>query len=906
MLNLYSNKQIPAFESFLIVIYMIFVCKNRVITVIKSGAIDMADEEHFLPLILAGPIVRRVDANLCSIWLATSDAADVTLKLYNGITNVDGAGTPTTAPYATSSKTTLRQFGKNLFIGIVQIEFKPPSGGPSSTGPFLTPGQLYSYDIEIVSGTKTTNLSTAGLLKDVGSGNTILQLALGYETGRLPSFIAPPATVDKVRLAHASCRKSHGIGPDAMAWLDDVINFEYTRENRPQQLFLTGDQIYADDVPACLLPMLNYLGILLLGYEEFVIFENGNQTNIVRGNLENLPTLRRRKLIREAAKMSSTACDNHLITFGEFAAMYLFSWSPSVWRSLYDNTTWRPLPRADDILVAISSTLNPNHKAMLTDWESCNSTTNPWKDIKGDAFQKECERVIAWRNSVPKVARALANISTYMIWDDHEITDDWNLNKRWRNRVLTTSLGKEIIRNGSLAYGLFQGWGNDPQAFTKEESTNKDFIDKASTLLNQDPQTLSTTPDTSETGILSSLNVLCGLIDGNDDKQVVWHYQVPGPRHSIVVMDSRTRRTFVGAGIAPAKLLGDKPEEQIPAKSAPDDGRELLILVSPAPVLGPHILEQFGASIYEMVADTRYGFEHLQKRADNPCKPGGTATGVEEADAEGWGANEPAREELLKLLATHGKVVILSGDVHYACSLVLDFWTYNNPSEPPEPPVPPVPPARIIQLTSSACRNGFSELVEAILRRNALLQRYQPGISPERLAWKNKAPPINIPKGAQISPGRRSRMQRAPALLNAQGWPKGTYITQGKLPDWCWRLTLIRDIRKESELAQDVQRPPLTMELDENDPIAFYGAIAARHQLILKKSFQQLRQMVFTTNIGLVSITKNSTDNSLQVTHKLLSQNNQINNGYPSQPNTVHTVKLTPAGDAPVLKTEDK
>ena len=49
-----------------------------------------------------------------------------------------------------------------------------------------------------------------------------------------------------------------------------------------------------------------------------------------------------------------------------------------------------------------------------------------------------------------------------MIFDDHEVTDDWNLSPLWRDRVMTTSLGVTIVRNALLAYALFQDWGNDP------------------------------------------------------------------------------------------------------------------------------------------------------------------------------------------------------------------------------------------------------------------------------------------------------------------------------------------------------------------------------------------------------------------------------------------------------------
>ena len=37
-----------------------------------------------------------------------------------------------------------------------------------------------------------------------------------------------------------------------------------------------------------------------------------------------------------------------------------------------------------------------------------------------------------FRKNLPKVQRALANVPTYMILDDHDVTDDYFLNPVWR------------------------------------------------------------------------------------------------------------------------------------------------------------------------------------------------------------------------------------------------------------------------------------------------------------------------------------------------------------------------------------------------------------------------------------------------------------------------------------------
>ena len=68
----------------------------------------------------------------------------------------------------------------------------------------------------------------------------------------------PPASVSDLRLIHASCRKAHGpSGADELPTGDSVIADSFNGpDDRPHQMFLTGDQIYADDVSMALLFML--------------------------------------------------------------------------------------------------------------------------------------------------------------------------------------------------------------------------------------------------------------------------------------------------------------------------------------------------------------------------------------------------------------------------------------------------------------------------------------------------------------------------------------------------------------------------------------------------------------------------------------------------------------------------
>lgn len=117
---------------------------------------------------------------------------------------------------------------------------------------------------------------------------------------------------------------------------------------------------------------------------------------------------------------SFTTSDNgHLLTFGELAALYLLNWG-SFYLFL--------LPPLGDI----------NHGNL--------------------------EGLITGNM---KVRRLMANVPSYMIFDDHDVTDDWNGDETWRHRVEHSVTGKRVVANALAAYWAFQGWGNTPEVFAK-------------------------------------------------------------------------------------------------------------------------------------------------------------------------------------------------------------------------------------------------------------------------------------------------------------------------------------------------------------------------------------------------------------------------------------------------------
>ena len=90
------------------------------------------------------------------------------------------------------------------------------------------------------------------------------------------------------------------------------------------------------------------------------------------------------------------------------------------------------------------------------------ATTKHKKALASQRHQRVHRQFLAdlWR-----AQRLLANVPTYMIFDDHDVTDDYFLTPMWRHRVLGSTLGQTILTNAMTAYALFQDWGNDPRRY---------------------------------------------------------------------------------------------------------------------------------------------------------------------------------------------------------------------------------------------------------------------------------------------------------------------------------------------------------------------------------------------------------------------------------------------------------
>jgi hypothetical protein len=197
---------------------------------------------------------------------------------------------------------------------------------------------LLAYDLEIF---EMDDIKSRGKrLADLGlttGKNTIVYDDLldgeDHNAGLLPTFFLRGKDAP-FNIMHGSCRKVHGKGKDCLVAADELVSSSlWDLSKRPSALFLTGDQIYADDVALPLARYLTDLGIKLLGWEERIHGVNRKLSEIKPGE--------RQSVIKEFARFTAGHAGNHLLGFGEFAAMYMLAWNAGNWPSDLEKETIR-------------------------------------------------------------------------------------------------------------------------------------------------------------------------------------------------------------------------------------------------------------------------------------------------------------------------------------------------------------------------------------------------------------------------------------------------------------------------------------------------------------------------------------------------------------------------------------
>ena len=497
----------------------------------------LANRLSTLPRVLTGPMLRKVAPRSVSVWLAMRVGGDVTLTVLDGLNATAASGSRHTIAVGTQ-------------LHLVCVTAVPSAGSPD-----LAEGVVYRYDLAFAFDDQQ-RMDLPG-----ATGTASLPGALAYVPFGLPSFCLPPASLDDLRLLCGSCRIPHGNGRDAFGLGDKLVAQAASNPlARPHQMLLTGDQIYADDVAASLLMVLSDAAHALLGWKEEVPFDDqGGKASVDK----LLPFLRREPL--EAAGFTSEDLDGQLLSLGEYLCMYLMVWSDVLWPA--------DMPTFSDATQAAGAFLGGDPVAQ-----------GHWlgqrvKKGHDQGMTRDARKLELFRQDLSDVRRLLANIPSYMICDDHEVTDDWNMTRDTCKALYGHPLGLRVAQNALVAYSLCQHWGNVPEAFEGSGPGKAllDLLDGTAsaaryeanspalrTLVGvHDEATLATRPD----------NAVF-----HDTDSLLYHYTVEGPGHQIIFTDSRSWRSFptgtVGGGVL---LPTDQLARQIVA--TPPTGERMLIVV---------------------------------------------------------------------------------------------------------------------------------------------------------------------------------------------------------------------------------------------------------------------------------------------------------------------------------------
>jgi hypothetical protein len=528
-----------------------------------------------------------------------------------------------------------------------------------------------------------------------------------------------------------------------------------------------------------------------------------------------------------------------------------------------------------------------------------------------------------------KVRRALANVPTYMIFDDHDVTDDWNLNVEWCRRVLAADskrphpLGRDVIRNALASYAVFQDWGNDFVRYAPG-STGQQVLAQVARQFTPPAGPWPLDDAARELDRLFGLDLLPQPVDATRpharhapvNAPMKWHFTVDGPQFSVAVLDNRTRRGFASIFGPPANVAASMIDDQVPSAPLPA-GREVLLVVAPLQVLAPSVFD-------EIVAPGAYRAFDLGTPAKIGVGRGGEAMPGLNPDAiESWALDPVTFEALLARLAPHRKVVLLSGDVHNSTATQLSYWRKGEAQ-----------PSRILQFVSSGFKNVMPAYLTLIDQSMAFAQELiRVDIGGDRMGWLGGADgAFAFPPGkseSDVPLVLRKRIRQRPAHLPVHGWPEDaarpasapaarTRVRADKRPDFSWTLRPIFDTRPDVEpttrpvLARPVVftgTPPSQAALDAKGEAAFqaYAQVALRHFRQLDR-LSHSRQILFRSNLGVVRFEKR--DERLFAVHQLVTvlpdPLNRSDTPHLLAPEVVmeQRAELTPPPDA--VRPEDK
>ena len=290
---------------------------------------------------------------------------------------------------------------------------------------------------------------------------------------------------------------------------------------------------------------------------------------------------------------------------------------------------------------------------------------------------------------VAKVRRGLANVATYMMFDDHEVSDDWHMTHDWVNEVYGNPAGIRVMQNALCAFAVFQAWGNTPERFEGDQSGKK-FLDALKDWIQ------SKMPAGAKSDAVLERVIPCKLLpDGKkeiplqkdgaligSEKVIRWDYALSFGKYEAIVTDARTRRSFTRRELAPAEHLSkDAIKVQAPDAQGAEFDPEFTLLISPCNVV---TIPDFRKGIAGTGIPLKVGISDILKMRSGATIQKAAIFNYDPDFADSWFVAEGPFERLIARLAARmpkknnvrlpARVVVLSGDVHFSAASRMQYW----------------------------------------------------------------------------------------------------------------------------------------------------------------------------------------------------------------------------------------
>ncbi|MDQ0748124.1 hypothetical protein QF034_002355 [Streptomyces africanus] len=266
----------------------------------------------------------------------------------------------------------------------------------------------------------------------------------------------------------------------------------------------------------------------------------------------------------------------------------------------------------------------------------------------------------------PRIRWLLSTVPSFMIFDDHDVIDDWNTSAAWLADMRATDWWRERLLSGLMSYWVHQHLGNLSPAE-----------------LAADPvyEGVRKVPDGTDV-----LRTFAARADA-DPATARWSYRRDFGRVRLLMIDSRAARVLA----EDSRAMLDPGEEAWLREQVLDSSGSYdhLLLGTSLPWLLPHLVhdaEGWNAALCRGERGERWArFGEKVRRA---------------ADLEHWSAFPESFAGLAELIAEAGSgrdapatVCVLSGDVHHAY-VAEPSWPGQGPD------------ARVVQLVCSPVHNS--------------------------------------------------------------------------------------------------------------------------------------------------------------------------------------------------------